>query len=574
MARVKKASTEIQEYKILFDSNPNPMWVYELNSLKILAVNDAAVFKYGYSREEFLKMTLIDIRPKEDVDSLLDNINTHSELYQWTGGWRHVKKDKTIIDVEILSHDIVFGNKKARLVAVNDITEKKRVENALKDAEYRYRSTLDNMMEGFQIISPDWKYLYVNDAAAGQGKSSKDKLLNHTMMEMYPGIEKTTMFSALKDCMQEGFPQRMENEFVFSDGSKMWFDLNFEPVPEGVLILSSDITREKLAKIEVQHLNRVYAVLSNINQAIVRIKNKQELFDTACKIGIEDGKFKMCWIGITDESTGLINVVSSSGFVDGYFGEVPLHSIITPSGINPTNEMYIKKEYVIYNNIANLDDTIQWRAAALKRKYKSVIVFPLIVAGKIIGNFSLYSGEIDFFEEKEFALLDEMVQDISFALETMESDKLRMRAETELKESERRFFNAFEYAAIGMAIVSLDGNFIRVNSALCDITGFTEDEMLYKNFKDITHPDDIETDEQKVKRMLSGEIDTHQTEKRYIHKSGREVWIMLNSSLLRDDNNRPLLFYSTDAGHYFKKESRAGTNFCKRTGRGDEQTKE
>ena len=544
MATVKKTSSEDRQYKILFDSNPNPMWIYELDSLKFLAVNDAAVFKYGYSGKEFLKMTLLDIRPKEDVDSLLNNVNTHSELYQWTGGWRHVKKDKTIMDVEILSHDILFAGKKARLVAVNDVTDRKRAENALKDAEYRYRSSLDNMMEGFQIISPDWKYLYVNDAAAVQGKSTKDKLLNHTMMEIYPGIENTSMFSALKVCMQAGVPQRMENEFIFPDGSKMWFDLNLEPVPEGVLILSSDITTEKLAKIEVQHLNRVYAVLSNINQAIVRIKNKQELFDTACKIGIEDGKFKMCWIGIRNESTGLISVAASSGFVNGYFDEVSLHHNKSTAGLNPTIEMFIKKEYVLYNNIGGLDETVQWRAAALKRGYKSVIVFPLIVSAEIIGNFSLYSGEIDFFEEKEFALLKEMVQDISFALETMETEKHRMRAEKDLKESERRFFNAFEYAAIGMAIVSLEGNFIRVNNALCNITGYPVGEMLDKNFKDITHPDDIESDQQQVKRMLSKEINTYETEKRYIHKSGREIWIALNSSLLRDDSARPLYFIS------------------------------
>ena len=75
--------------------------------------------------------------------------------------WRHIKKDGTVINVEILSHQISYNNRKARLVVVNDVTEKIKTDAALKEAEERYRTTLDNMLEGFQIISFDWKYLYV-----------------------------------------------------------------------------------------------------------------------------------------------------------------------------------------------------------------------------------------------------------------------------------------------------------------------------------------------------------------------------------------------------------------------------
>ena len=161
-----------EHYRVLFESNPFPMWVYDLETLKFLAVNDAALLKYGYSNEEFDKMTLPDIRPPEDAELLLKNISTESDMYQWSAGWRHIKKDGTIINVEILSHEITFNNRKARLVTVNDVTEKMKAETALKEAEQRYRSTLDNMQEGFQIISFDWKYLYVNDAAAVHGHSN------------------------------------------------------------------------------------------------------------------------------------------------------------------------------------------------------------------------------------------------------------------------------------------------------------------------------------------------------------------------------------------------------------------
>lgn len=107
------------------------------------------------------------------------------------------------------------------------------------------RGVLDHLLEGCQVIGFDWKYLYVNDAAARHGRKSKRDLVGRTMMDAYPGIEKTAMFSMLGECMRDREPRQMENEFAFPDGSKGWFDLRFDPVPEGVFILSLDITARK-----------------------------------------------------------------------------------------------------------------------------------------------------------------------------------------------------------------------------------------------------------------------------------------------------------------------------------------
>lgn len=126
--------------------------------------------------------------------------------------------------------------------------ENHRAEERLQASERRLRNTLDNMLEGCQIISPDWRYLYVNDAVAKHGRREKEELLGNTMMEMYPGIDDTEMFQVLRRCMEERTHERMENEFEYHDGNKAWFELSFEPVPEGVFILSIDITERKRAE--------------------------------------------------------------------------------------------------------------------------------------------------------------------------------------------------------------------------------------------------------------------------------------------------------------------------------------
>jgi diguanylate cyclase (GGDEF)-like protein/PAS domain S-box-containing protein len=109
-----------------------------------------------------------------------------------------------------------------------------------------------------------------------------------------------------------------------------------------------------------------------------------------------------------------------------------------------------------------------------------------------------------------------------------------------LIESEEHFRNAFDYAAIGMALVSAEGNWLRVNRSLCEIVGYSESELLVSDFQAITHRDDLGNDLAEIYRMLSGEILTCQLEKRYLHKLGHDVWVLSSASLVRDAEGRPL----------------------------------
>ncbi len=124
------------------------------------------------------------------------------------------------------------------------------------------------------------------------------------------------------------------------------------------------------------------------------------------------------------------------------------------------------------------------------------------------------------------------------------TDIERGRVEEELREAEQRFRSSFGDAAIGMGLVGTDGRWLQVNRSLCEILGYSERELLGKTFQDITHPDDLETDLAQVRQVLDGEIDTYQMEKRYFHKLGHVVWILLNVSLVRDDQGSPLYFIS------------------------------
>ncbi|CAD5982684.1 Virulence sensor protein BvgS [Planktothrix tepida] len=118
----------------------------------------------------------------------------------------------------------------------------------------------------------------------------------------------------------------------------------------------------------------------------------------------------------------------------------------------------------------------------------------------------------------------------------------RKRIEADWRESEERFRSAFENASIGMAIVSLKGQWIRVNQALCEMLGYTQAELLNLTFQDITHPDDLEKDWENYHNLLNQVIQNYQSEKRYLHKQGQIIWVLLNSTLVRDIQGNPLYF--------------------------------
>lgn len=156
-------------------------------------------------------------------------------------------------------------------------------------------NTLDNLMEGFQLIGYDWKYLYVNEAVVRQSRYSKEELLGSTMMDKYPGIENTTLFKTLQTCMRDKTSETIENEFQFHDGSKGWFELRIRPVPEGLFILSVDITDRRNAELERKEYIKgleemIYMTSHQLRQPIANITGLIDLLEQGKGPSGEDEK--------------------------------------------------------------------------------------------------------------------------------------------------------------------------------------------------------------------------------------------------------------------------------------------
>jgi len=238
----------------LIEAMPGIFYLYDEHG-RFLRWNSNFERVSGYSAEEIATMHPLDFFPASEkqllqarigevfahgeatVEASLLSKNGHTTPHFFTG--KRIELDGAL-----------------RLVGVGvDIAERKRAEDALKKTEERYRSTLDTILEGCQLIDFDWRYLYLNPAAAVQNRRANAELLGCRMPEAWPGIEGTSVFAMMRRCMEERVSARSENEFEFPDGHKSWFDVRAQPVPEGIFVVSVDISERRQAELAVRELN-------------------------------------------------------------------------------------------------------------------------------------------------------------------------------------------------------------------------------------------------------------------------------------------------------------------------------
>src|SRR5919197_15897 len=154
-----------ETYRILFEENPNPVWMCDAETLRILAVNQAAIRTYGYSRMEFRGLTLSDLHLVEDVPRLLEQLSSpHPELVN-AGVWRHRRKDGTLIDVQIVFQEVLVDGTRARLALAIDVTDRRRAEEAVRRSEYLYRTVASNIPSGaVALFDRDLRYIVADGA--------------------------------------------------------------------------------------------------------------------------------------------------------------------------------------------------------------------------------------------------------------------------------------------------------------------------------------------------------------------------------------------------------------------------
>jgi len=177
-----------------------------------------------------------------------------------------------------IAHSVGSGPRPGTLSIVNQAEEPPSPPEETTASETSpppdFVAALDHMFEGLQIIDRGWRYLYVNETAARHGRRPKERLLGSSMVECYPGIDETPMFRRLQKAMA-GQPQRFENEFTHADGATQWFELHVQPFPDGIVVLSYDITERRAREQELSRRRReLAAVLASVPCAVITLDER------------------------------------------------------------------------------------------------------------------------------------------------------------------------------------------------------------------------------------------------------------------------------------------------------------
>lgn len=346
------------------------------------------------------------------------------------------------------------------------------------------RKFYDLPFVGMAFTSPESKrWLQFNDRLCEILGYSPEELVNMTWAEItHPDdlAASITEFERVLRGESDGYT--IDKRFIRPDGAVVLTTIDVKCVRrkdgsvEMLIATINDITERQWAAEQICRLNRLYEMLSNINQIIVRRKDPAWMLGQACQIAVRDGGFRMAWIGRLNRETGQVRPVAEAGQIGNYPNEANI-TLVGPRSEGPAGTALRSGQTVICNDIATVPSMALWRESALALGYRASIALPLAVQGAMWGTLNLYADQTGFFDEGEIALLEELAGDIAFALEIAEADTARLQTEQALQESQDRFRRAIEEAPFPIMIHAEDGQVLTLSRAWTEISGYAHADI-------------------------------------------------------------------------------------------------
>lgn len=302
--------------------------------------------------------------------------------------------------------------------------------------------------------------------------------------------------------------------------------------------LRTENEERRKAERNLQQVARLYAVLSQINQAIVRTKTSDELFKSVCQLAIDYGQFQMGWIGIYDEKKEQIVPYTFAGNEEGYLENIQIFPYDSTYGKGAAGAAFREQKMQFCNDIATDPLMEPWRDEALKRGYRSIFSTPILLKGNGFGVLTLYASEINSFNEEEQKLLTEVGEDISHAIDAIDAEIERELAEKALIESEAKYREFVENSPEAIAIYA-DGIVTYVNKECVRLMkAQTKAQLIGMQVSDFIHPDNRELVFERMKQIAESEVDVSlpAVEEKYMRLDGSPIFVEVKVMPLILDN--------------------------------------
>jgi PAS domain S-box-containing protein len=345
----------------------------------------------------------------------------------------NIGEDIAVNAMKAGAHDYIIKGNLARLIPAverelreaENRRDRERTEDQLKESRQRLLKTLENMNEGFFTLDSEWRITYANAEAAKLWGKNRAELLARKIWDVAPGAVGTAFDEQYHKAVREHVSVKFE---ALSPMIGVWVEVRAYPVEDGLAVYFHDISERKAAEEKISRLNRLYSVLSKVNETIIRVQDPVELYRQVCRIAVEEGSFKMAWIGLIDPDTRRVMPVASHGDA-GYLEDAVIRAADVPEGKGPTGRAAYEGSHVVCGDIEQDSAMLLWRDKALRHGLRTSAAFPLRSESAVTGVFTVYGGAPQSFSEEEIALLSSLAEDISYAIETMANEQKRQEAE-------------------------------------------------------------------------------------------------------------------------------------------------
>ncbi len=490
----KRAEEAASLQSLLINLSYEPIFVWDIRK-GIIEWNKGCEQFYGYSKAEAIGQTshklLQTLRPTS-LDEFLRIIETDGE---WTGELRHTTKDGREVMVESRQQLIETNGRRLILETNRDITERKRMEKALRESEERFRALIDKGVDVITISDHEGNITYASPSIEEKSGYTVEEFVRQNPFRGTIHPDDLLMCEAtLKNLIgSPGASVFLQHRYLHKSGEWRWLEGTFtslfhDPAVGGLVANFRDITERKRAEEEL-----------NANEERLRA-----IFE-ASRDGI-----------LVEDDERIVYVNQSYTHMFGYETPEELIGKHVSAVISPEDAERLVE--FSRSRLRGEQPPSEYEFKAKRKNGTSVDVEASVSTSNVAGR----------------TFITTMLRDITE----------RKRAEERLRESETRFRAAFEQANVGVVQASSDGRLLVVNPGFCKIVGYPEEEARGMMIRDITHKDDYEKEEKLTRQLVAGEISGYSLEKRFLHKGGGIVWGNMTATLVRRASGEPYYLLS------------------------------
>jgi diguanylate cyclase (GGDEF)-like protein/PAS domain S-box-containing protein len=423
-SRLRQMAENIRDVFFLIDADSN----------RVLYISPAYEEIWGRSCESLYANPLswTEAVHPDDRASTYEQYKQGMSAGEFEYEYRIVRPDGSVRWIEMRGFPVRDdAGKIVRITGVaEDITEGKKAAQDLRESERRFSDMLENVELASVMLDREARITYCNEYLLRLTGWRHEEVIGRDWYELFVPLELGDMkpvFLALLANLPEAWHR--ENEIVTRWGERRLIRWNNSVLRSGdgevigIASIGEDITEQMQAEIRINHLNRVYAMLSGINTLIVRVRDRDELFREACRLAVEGGGFRMSLIGIVERSAMRIVPVASAGKDEELMSSIK--SILSSSEGAPSTMVAqaIREKKAVVSNDSQSDPKVLFGKKYAESGVRSMAVLPLIVANEAAGVLALYAGEREFFHEEEMKLLTDLAGDIAFAMDHIEKEE-------------------------------------------------------------------------------------------------------------------------------------------------------